>query len=471
MEEIRADVAVIGSGPGGYTAAFYAADKGKRVVLIDQDERLGGVCLNRGCIPSKSLLHTVKIIHEAKEASVCGVNFQEPAIDIGKVRSWKESVVEKLSKGITSLAGRRKVEIIRGKASFKSSDVILAATTEGEKTVRFDKAIIASGSRAVLPEIFNIESPLVMTSRDALNVESVPGKLLIVGGGYIGMELGTVYAGLGSQVTVIEALDSILNGADPDLVRPVKKYAQEKFKEVRVNAKVLKIEKAGEQIKAMVEAEGKQTEELYDKVLISIGRRPNSEDLNLKNTKVKIDEKGHVKINEKKGTDDPNIYAIGDVAGGIQLAHKASHEARIAVRAICGELKSVKEPVIPAVVFTDPEVAWCGLTETEARQTGKEVKVSRFPWSASGRAVTLNRTDGVTKLVIDPQSEKILGVGLAGSGAGELISEGVLAVEKGLTVKELGDLVHPHPTLSETLMECAEMFYGTATHAAPTGRR
>jgi dihydrolipoamide dehydrogenase len=337
-------------------------------------------------------------------------------------------------------------------------------TSEGQKFIRYDKAVIAVGSKPAMPNAFDLGNRRVMTSTEALELPDVPQDLLIVGGGYIGMELGTVYAALGSNVVVLEALPSILTGVDPDLIRPVARAAQKAFKEIRVNTKVLKMATSGKQIKVTMEIDRQPREELYDRVLVSVGRVPNLADLGLENTKVTKDDKGFIHCNAQQQTEDPNIYAIGDVNGGVLLAHRAAKEARIAVEAMFGEASAFEDIVIPAVVYTDPEVAWCGLTETEAAAKNIEVKVAKFPWGASGRALTLDRTDGLTKLIIEPDSERILGVGIVGVGAGDLISEGVLAVEMGATARDLAESVHPHPTLSETLMEAAESFYGTATH-------
>ncbi len=464
MEPIKTDIVVVGAGPGGYAAAFYAADKGKKVILIEQDKRLGGVCLNRGCIPSKALLNATKMVKEARESAHRGITFAEPTIDLSKLRAWKESILTKLSGGITQLAKMRGVEVMYGRGHFEGSQSLRVETSEGQKFVTYDKAIVAVGSKSALPKAFDLGNPRIMTSRGALEVEDIPENLLVVGGGYIGMELGTVYASLGSKVVVIEALDSILSGADPDLVRPVAAYAKKAFKEVRLKAKVLSMSTSGKQIKVISEVNGQKLEELYDRVLVSVGRVPNCEDLGLENTKVTRDDRGFIKINNQQQTDDPAIYAIGDVAGGIMLAHKASKEARIAVEVITGENSAFDKIVIPAVVFTDPEVAWCGLTETEAKKQGREVQVAKFPWGASGRALTMDRVDGLTKLIIDPETERVLGVGIVGHGAGELIAEGVLAVEMGATVQDLAEVVHPHPTLSETVMEGAEVYFGHATH-------
>ena len=463
MDPIKTEVVVLGAGPGGYAAAFYAADLGKKVILVEAD-KLGGVCLNRGCIPSKALLFASGLVAEAKHAATFGLTFQAPAVDLDKLRAWKDSVVAKNSGGIASLAKMRGVTVIAGKGYFESSDTLRVETSEGQKRVQFEKAILAVGSRPALPKSFDLGNPRVMTSTEALNVEDIPENLLVIGGGYIGMELGTVYANLGSKVTVIEALDGILMGADPDLVRPVFQLATKNFKELRLKAKVGKMATKGKQIQVVSEYNGKTYDELYDRVLVSVGRVPNSADLGLENTKVEKDEKGFVKVNDKMETADANILAIGDIAGGILLAHKASKEARVAVETIVGEPMARKDALIPAVVFTDPEVAWVGLTETEAKAKGLEVKIAKFPWAASGRALTYDRTDGVTKIIAEPGTDRVLGVGITGHGAGELISEAAVAIEMGANVKDLALTVHPHPTLSETIMEAAEVYYGHSAH-------
>lgn len=470
MNKIETDIVVLGAGPGGYAAAFYAADLGKRVLLVEMDKRLGGVCLNRGCIPSKALLHATDLISGARDSARWGVEFGLPKIDLAKLRSWKESVIQKLSEGISSIAKQRGVEVLYGRGHFEDSKTLRVETEDGQQFVAFDKAIIATGSQPALPAAFDLGNKRIMTSTEALEVEEIPKNLLIVGGGYIGMELGTVYAKLGSHIVLVEAMDSILMGADPDLIRPVKRFAEKNFKEVRTKVKVMKMASSGKQIKVSLDMEGQKRDELYDRVLVSIGRTPNTKDLGLKNTKVAKDEKGFIKVNDRQQTADPDIYAIGDVAGGILLAHKATREGRIAVENIVGASAHFKDIIVPAVVFTDPEVAWAGLTEEEARKKGIDVQVAKFPWSASGRAMTFDKPEGMTKLIIEPGTERILGVGLSGAGAGELISEGVLAIEMGATAKDLAESIHPHPTLSETIMECAEAFYGHATHTVPIKR-
>ena len=464
MEPIKTEILVLGAGPGGYAAAFYAADRGKKVTLVEQNPRLGGVCLNAGCIPSKALLHATEILREAKDSAGRGIEFGAPKIDLDKLRAWKDSILDKLGQGIKGLAQKRGVQLVYGRGHFEDSQTLRVETAEGQKFIAYDTVIIAVGSKAALPSAFDLGNKRIMTSTEALEIQDVPGDLLVVGGGYIGMELGTVYAALGSKVVVLEVLPSILTGIDPDLVRPVSRFAQKAFKEIRVNTKVLKMATAGKRIKVSIQLAGEQREELYDRVLVSVGRMPNISNIGLEHTKVTKDDKGFIKCNARQQTDDPHIYAIGDAGGGVLLAHRASKQARIAVEAILGEPSVFENIVIPAVVFTQPEIAWCGLTESEAKQKGIEVKVAKFLWGASGRALTLDRPDGLTKLIIEPETERILGVGIVGSGAGELIGEGVLAVEMGATVRDIADSVHPHPTLSETLMEAAETFYGTATH-------
>jgi dihydrolipoamide dehydrogenase len=464
MDPIETKIVVVGAGPGGYAAAFYAADLGKKVILVEREKRLGGVCLNRGCIPSKALLYATHQISAARESERRGITFEPPTVDLARLRAWKESILEKLGGGIATLAKMRGVQVIQGRGYFEDSKTLRVETEKGQQFIRFEKAILAVGSLAAMPKAFDLGNPRVMTSTEALEMEEIPENLLVVGGGYIGMELGTVYAALGSKIVLVEALDSILTGADPDLARPVVANAKKMFKEIRLKARVNKMTTVGKQIKVEMEYNGQKLEELYDRVLVAVGRAPNSADIGLKNTKVTLDEKGFVKVNEKQQTSDPDIYAIGDIAGGILLAHKAHKEARIAVEVINGKDSIFEHVVIPAVVFTDPELAWCGLTESEAKKCGVKYEVSKFPWSASGRAVSFDRTDGMTKMLIDPETDRVLGVGIAGAGAGELISEAVLAMEMGATAEDIALTVHPHPTLSETLMECAEAFYGHATH-------
>jgi len=463
MDSIKTEIVVVGAGPGGYAAAFYAADLGKKVILIERDKKLGGVCLNRGCIPSKALLYATHQIFNARESEHRGITFTEPKVDLAKLREWKDGILAKLSGGVATLAKMRGVEVLAGRGYFEGSNKLRVETEQGQQFIEYEQAILAVGSLAAMPKAFDLGNPRVMTSTEALEVEDVPENLLVVGGGYIGMEMGTVYAALGSKIVVVEALDNILAGADQDLARPVAAHAKKIFKEVRLKAKVTKMATQGKHIKVAMEFDGKKIEELYDRVLVSVGRVPNSKDIGLENTKVTLDEKGFVKVNAHQQTDDPAIYAIGDIAGGILLAHKAHKEARIAVENICNE-GTIFESVIPAVVFTDPELTWCGLTEAEAKEKGIKYQVAKFPWTASGRALSFDRTDGVTKIIADAETERVLGVGICGAGAGELIAEAVLAMEMGATVEDIALTIHPHPTLSETLMEAADAYYGHATH-------
>ena len=463
-EPLKTELVVLGAGPGGYAAAFYAADRGKKVILVEQDKRLGGACLNVGCIPSKALLHATELMREGRESAKRGIQFADPKVDLDRLRAWKEGILEKLGGGIRTLAQRRGVEVMQGRGYFEDSQTLRVETGSGQQFVRFEKAILAVGSKPAMPAAFDLGNPRVMTSTEALEMEEIPRDLLVVGGGYIGLELGTVYATLGSRVVLVEAAGSLLSGLDPDLIRPVLQYAQSAFREVHFGVKVSKMATHGKQIKVTMEAGGRKREELYDRVLVCVGRAPSCEDLGLENTRVARDAQGFVSVNERQQTADPAIYAIGDVVGGAMLAHKASKEARVAVEAMAGESVSSRESIIPAVVFADPEVAWCGLTEAEAAAKKIPVEVARYPWAASGRALTLDRSDGLTKLILERGTERVLGVGITGHGAGELISEGILAVEMGATAKDLAETIHPHPTLSETLMECAETFYGTSTH-------
>ncbi len=472
MESIKTELVVLGAGPGGYAAAFYAADKGQKVIMVDKDVRLGGVCLNRGCIPSKAYLHAAKLLEEAKESASRGIYFGPPKLDLEKIRAWKDSILDKLHSGVEALAKRRQVTVMNGRGHFEGSNLLRVETSEGQKFIEYEKALIAVGSLPTLPSAFDLGNKRIMTSDEALELEEIPERLLVIGGGYIGMELGNVYATLGSQVVLVEALPRLLNGADPDMVKYVSARAEKMFDEIRLNTKVEKMATSGKQIKVgMKVGDNDPLEELFDRVLVSVGRTPNCNDLGLENTKVKRDQKGYIQVNSKKQTDDPSIYAIGDVVGGALLAHKATREARVAVDVITGEDHVFENIIVPAVVFTDPELAWCGLTEGEAKENGIDVEVAKFQWTYSGRAISFDRPDGMTKLVIEPETERILGVGIVGVGAGEMISEGVIAIEMGATAADLADVVHPHPTLSETIMECAEKYYGYATHSYSKKRK
>jgi dihydrolipoamide dehydrogenase len=459
-------IAVVGAGPGGYAAAFLAADLGMKVTLIDPEIHPGGVCLYRGCIPSKALLHVARLIEEAEQAKNWGVEFTAPKIDLSRLRSWKESVVKRLTGGLGQLSKQRHVEYIQGKAEFESSNTLRVNKADNTEVIlSFDRVIIATGSRPAIIPALKLDSPRLMDSTGALNLEDIPGSLLVVGGGYIGLELGSVYAALGTRVTVVEMLPGLLPGADRDLVLPLHKHLEKLFETILVNTTVASLKEEGSGIRALFDGpEVKEREKVFDRVLVSVGRKPNSEIPGLQNTQVKVGPRGFIEVNHQLQTADPSIYAIGDVVGEPMLAHKASHEGRIAVEAIAGHKVAFEPNAIPAVVFTDPEVAWCGLTETQAQKENRDIKVARFPWGASGRAVTLDRPEGMTKLIVDPQTERLLGVGIVGAGAGDLIAEGVLAIEMGAVAKDVALTIHPHPTLSEAIMEAAEVFYGTSTH-------
>jgi len=467
MAENKTQLVVIGGGPGGYAAAFMAADLGLGVTLIDPDEHPGGVCLYRGCIPSKALLHAAKVIHDTREAEAFGLSFSGLKVDHAKLRSWKDNVVATMTGGLGQLTKQKKINYIRGKARFENNSSV-TVTLDDDKTrqLSFEHAIIATGSRpAPFPGAPDPDSEHLLDSTSALELPAIPKKLLIVGGGYIGLELGTVYAALGSSVHVVDMAPDIMPGVDKDLLRFLRKSLTRRFEAfyLETTVKNMQSQKKGIQ----VTLQGSQVDDkpmLFDKVLVAIGRKPNSGDLGLENTLVETDDKGFIKIDDQRRTTESNIFAIGDVAGEPMLAHKASHEGRIAAEVIAGRKVSFEPAAIPAVVFTDPEIAWAGLTESEAKSKGIEHKVARFPWAASGRASTLGQTDGLTKIVVDPSTERILGMGIVGVGAGELIAEGVLAIEMGAVVSDVSLSIHAHPTLSETIMEAAEVFHGTATH-------
>ena len=458
-------VAVLGGGPGGYAAAFLAADLGMQVTLIDGERNPGGVCLYRGCIPSKALLHVAKLIDESRHASNWGVEFGEPNIDVARLRSFKEGIVTKLTGGLGVLSKQRKVQYIQGRGSFENSTTLrIAKTSGGEEVLSFDRIVIATGSRPAVVPSLKLDTPRMMDSTGALDLQDVPKTLLVVGGGYIGLELGTVYAALGSKVSVVEMLSGLLPGADRDLVLPLHKRMEKVFDSILLNTTVAAVKEEANGIRVSFDgADLKEREKVFEKVLVSVGRKPNSQIAGLEKTQVKLGPRGFIQVNAQLQTEDPSIYAIGDVVGEPMLAHKASHEGRTAVEAIAGHKVAFEPNAIPAVVFTDPEIAWCGLTETQAKADNREITVSRFPWAASGRALTIDRPEGMTKLLIDPHTERVLGVGMVGAGAGELIAEGVLAIEMGALAKDIALTIHPHPTLSETLMQAAEVFFGTST--------
>jgi dihydrolipoamide dehydrogenase len=465
IETSKLNIAVVGGGPGGYAAAFLAADLGMKVTLIDQELNPGGVCLYRGCIPSKALLHVAKLIGESRHAKNWGIEFSEPKIDLPRLRSWKEGVIKKLTGGLGQLSRQRAVQYIQGSAAFENSNTLRIKKVDGsEQSLSFDRIIVATGSRpSVIPSL-KLDSPRMIDSTSALDIQDVPKSLLVIGGGYIGLELGSVYAALGSRVSVVEMTPGLLPGADRDLVFPLHKRLEKSFEAILLNATVTSVKEDAGGIRVSFDGPDlKEREKVFDKVLVSVGRRPNSEIAGLGKTNVEVGQRGFIQVNKQLQTDDPAIYAIGDVVGEPMLAHKASHEGRTAVEAIAGHKVGFEPNAIPAVVFTDPEVAWCGLTETQAQKENREIRVAKFPWAASGRATTIDRTEGMTKLLIDPETERVLGVGIVGAGAGELIAEGVLAIEMGALAKDVALTIHPHPTLSETLMNSAEVFFGTST--------
>jgi dihydrolipoamide dehydrogenase len=462
---------VIGGGPGGYPAAFLAADMGMNVTLVDMEPNPGGVCLYRGCIPSKALLHVARLIQEAHDAPAWGVTFGKPQVDLDRLRTWKSGVVKKLTGGLGLLTKQRKIKFIQGRAQFRgATTAVIARHGGGEETIAFDHAILATGSRPVIPGNLRIESGRVVDSTGALDMPEIPGSLLVIGGGYIGCELGSVYAALGTKVTVVEMMPGLVPGADRDLAAVLSRRLEKVFHNVLLKTKVVEMREKSHKIHVTFEGlHVDQPVQEFDRVLISVGRRPNTEDLGLEHTRVQLDGKGFVKVDRQRRTHEPTIFAIGDIAGEPMLAHKASHEGRVAVEAMAGKPSVFDPRAIPAVVFTDPELAWCGLTETEAKQQSRPHKVVSFPWAASGRATTIGRNDGLTKLIIDPHTEQVLGVGICGVGAGEMIAEGTLAVEMAARASDLKLTIHAHPTLSETMMEASEIFFGHGTHVYHRG--
>lgn len=457
------ELLVIGGGPGGYVAAAAGADMGLQTCCVELADVPGGVCLREGCIPSKALLHVAKIIDDAAHAESFGVAFGEPKTDIDKLRSWKNGVIRKLAGGVKSLLAGRKVEYINARATFENSKTVRLEGSDVAR-IKFKHCIIATGSRArTLPPAI-MPRELCWDAADALRLDEVPKRLLVIGGGYIGLELGQVYSSLGSEVTVLEALPAILAGADPDLAKPLLSKLRKQFKEIITGASLDGAKKKGDGVEVAYSVEGKGKTEVFDKVLVSVGRRPNSDNIGIENTKVKVNDRGFIEVDPARRTTDPKIYAIGDVAGDPMLAHKAMREAKVAVDAICGHPAVFDPACIPAVVYTDPEVAWCGVTEAEATAKGMDVKVTKFQWGASGRAVAMGRTDGITKMIFDAKTQRLLGVGIAGAHAGDLISEGVLALEMAAVAEDISTSIHPHPATSETLAEAAEAMFGKAVH-------
>lgn len=466
---MHSKVVVLGGGPGGYAAAFLAADLGLEVTIVEAEGKLGGTCLLRGCIPSKALLHVARVMEEAQELNAeWGVSFSQPKISLDTLRARKNKVISTLTSGLAGLSKKRNVKIITAKGVFENSTTLRLegsdASIPEESKLTFDYCILAAGSVPALPPAFNIGNDRVMTSDGALDLKDIPEKMLVIGGGYIGLEMATVYAHLGTEISVVELADQLMTGADRDLVKPLEKRLQHLFgNRIYIGTKVGTVGSKGDKVEVAFEGPGKFGAELYDRVLVSVGRRPNSRGIGLENTKVKVSAQGFVEVDKQQRTADPHIFAIGDIAGQPMLAHKASHEGRVAAEVIAGHSAVFDKRCIPAVVFTDPEIAWTGLTETEAKAAGQNVFIAVYPWAASGRAQALARTEGLTKVIFDPETERVLGVGICGPNAGDLIGEAVLAIEMGATARDLAESVHPHPTLTETVMNAAEVFYGTAT--------
>lgn len=459
----EAEAVVVGGGPGGYAAAFRAADLGLDTLLIEAAPALGGECLHVGCIPSKALLGVAALIADAVRARAAGVEFGEPKIDLDRLRAWKDGNIARLARGLEALAGDRGVEVVHGRVTLEDEHTL---RVQGEQVgwVRFRHLVLATGSRPIpLPGVA-LDSPRLMDSRAALELSDVPDRLLVVGGGYIGLEMGTIYEALGSQVTLVELTDGLLPGVDRDLVEPLARRIKESFAAVHLRTRVVGIEETTAGLAVRLEGEGVVGPQEFDRVLVAVGRKPNSDVLGLEATKVETDPHGFIRVDAQRRTADPRIFAVGDVAGGPLLAHKAIHEGKVAALAIAGRPVAFDAQAIPAVVFTDPEVAWAGLTEAEARARGITVRVARVPWSASGRAVAMDRTDGLSKLVFEEGTGRLLGVGIVGAHAGELIAEGVLGVEMAATAEDLAGTIHTHPTLSETLGEAAELFLGMPLH-------
>ncbi len=463
-ESKQIEIVVIGAGPGGYAAAFRAADLGKQVLLIDRDPELGGVCLNRGCIPSKALLHISKVMDEASHLKKMGVTYGEPEIDIDQIRAHKNKIVSLLNGGITQMAKARKVETLQGLASFTSDSELIVQTDSGDVAVTFDQCIIAGGSTSAMIPGVPADHPSVLTSRTALDLKDIPERLLVIGGGVIGLELGQVYAVLGSQVSVVEFLPNLLPGTDPDLMKPLQRKLKKQFESILISSKVTKIEpNEDDTLTITIENEKGISTDSFNKVLVSVGRKPNTGLLNLEATDVHVNERGFIDVDVYQRTSVKNIFAIGDIVGDPMLAHKATHEGKVAAEVASGHPAAFDVRAIPSVVYTDPEVAWAGLTETEAKENEVPYEKGEFPWAASGKAIAMGANQGKTKILFDPESKQVLGVGIVGPGAGDMISEGMLAIEMGADAEDIGLTIHPHPTLGETFAAAAEVFSGTIT--------
>jgi len=470
--DLTAEVLVLGAGPGGYTAAFRAADLGKKVVLIERYPDLGGVCLNVGCIPSKALLHTAEVIHDAAHLGAMGVSFGPPQIDLDAMRAGKEKVVKRLTQGLAALAKQRKIQVVRGVGRFESPNRLAVTSPAGRVTVTFDHAIIACGSSPVRIPGFPHEDPRLMDSTDALALAEVPKRMLVVGGGIIGLEMASVYSALGSQIDIVELMPQLIPGCDPDLVKVLHRQVAKQYRRIMTETKVTEIKAQQDGLRvSFAGAQAPDGPQLYDRVLVAVGRSPNGRHIGAEQAGVKVDERGFIPVDGHMRTNVPNIYAIGDVVGNPMLAHKATHEAKVAAEVIAGHLALFDPLAIPSVAYTDPEIAWMGLTETEAKAKGIPYEKGAFPWAASGRALGIGREEGFTKLLVDPDTHRVLGAGIVGRHAGELIAEAVLALELGADTEDLGLTIHPHPTLSETLCFAAEMVEGSITDLVPPKKR
>jgi dihydrolipoamide dehydrogenase len=461
--DLHAEVVVLGSGPGGYTAAFRAADLGKKVILIEEHTSLGGVCLNVGCIPSKALLHAAKVIEESKEMGEFGVSFGKPKIDLDKLRGWKDGVIGKLTKGLTGLAKQRNVEVLVGRGQFTSTNMIEVQSADGAQKVSFDAAIISAGSKVTKIPGIPYDDPRVMDSTDALTLQSIPKSMLVIGGGIIGLEMATVYHSLGTKITVVELADSLIPGADKDIVRPLQKRLKKQYEGIHLKTKVVALSAEKNGLKAEFDGDSKPKSSIYEKVLVAVGRTPNGKIIGAESAGINVDSSGFIAVNKQMQTNVPNIYAIGDITGNPMLAHKATHEGKLAAEIIAGKKASFDARTIPSVAYTDPELAWMGVTETQAKIEGIEYEKATFPWAASGRSLAMGRDEGITKLLFSKENKRLIGAAIVGSNAGELIGETVLALEMGADAEDIGLTIHPHPTLSESIFFAAEIAEGSIT--------
>ena len=467
IADMHAETVVLGSGPGGYTAAFRAADLGQKVIMIERHARIGGVCLNVGCIPSKALLHTAKVINDAAEMSEHGINFTKPQINIRKVETWKNNIVDKLTGGLKALAKKRKVDILQGEASFTGSHTLDVETSDGVKTISFDNCVIAAGSRVTKIPVFPNDDPRMMDSTDALDLADIPKKLLVIGGGIIGLEMATVYNALGADITVVELQDSLIPGTDQDIVKPLLKRIKEQYEAIYLNTKVVSIKALKDGLKVSFEGKDAPKTAVFDKILVAVGRTPNGKLINAEAAGIDVNQQGFIEVDAQMRTNIGHIYAIGDIVGQPMLAHKAVHEAKVAAEVISGHKSAFDPMTIPSVAYTDPEVAWMGKSEAEAKSEGIAYVKGAFPWAASGRSLSTGRDEGLTKALFDKDTGRLIGAGIVGPNAGELIAEAVLALEMGADAEDIGMTIHPHPTLSETLGFAAEMAEGNITDLMP----